>query len=421
MKQLATLAMVIFLMVFTSTLYTQWYAQNSGTNYPLKSVQFTDANTGYTCGYNTVLKTTNAGLNWIKTFLQGNHQSLTFTDDNTGFICSDSGKIFKTTNAGLNWESRNSGTIKNLTSVNFFNSQIGIITGYGKTLLKTTNSGESWFSIANIIWEVDFFSSTMLNSDYYFVTGTDSYIIRSTNGGANWIPYTHGDANPLFTVEFIDENTGFATGCCGMFMSTTNAGLNWTDNFYLSQGFTFYKLRFTDNNTGFCVGDNGMVYRSTNRGVYWDSTVTGTDQTIYSIYMFNSTTGFITGGFGTILKTTNGGGPGFPIGINQISQTIPESFSLGQNYPNPFNPTTKINFDVKAKAKLPNQLGSEKAKMFLSVYDVTGKIVIELLNSELAPGSYEIDFDGKNLPSGVYYYTLSSDGYRETRKMVLLK
>ncbi len=160
--------------VCVNTVYSQWYAQSSGTNYPLKSVQFTDQNTGYTCGYNTILKTTNSGVNWVKTILQGNHQSIVFIDNSTGFICGDSGKIFITTNAGGNWQSQSSGTVNNLTSINFYNSSTGIVTGYGKTLLKTTNSGVSWFSIANIIWEVDFLSSKILNDGTYYVTGSDS-------------------------------------------------------------------------------------------------------------------------------------------------------------------------------------------------------------------------------------------------------
>lgn len=418
MKQLVTIALVVCLMVFTSTVQTQWYAQNSGTNYSLKSVQFTDANTGYTCGYNTVLKTTNAGLNWIKTFLQGNHQSLTFKNDNTGFICSDSGKIFKTTNAGLNWESRNSGTIKNLTSVSFHDSQTGIITGYGKTLIKTTNSGESWFSIANIIWEVDFLSSKVIDENNYFATGSDTYIIRTTNGGANWITYTHGEVNPLFTIEFINNTTGFASGCCGMFMSTTNAGVNWTYNYYLSLGFTFYSLQFINPSTGYIVGSNGMIYRSTSNGLYWDSTITTTDEMLHSVEMINETTGWAVGGYGTILKTTHGGGPGFPIGINQISSEVPENFSLGQNYPNPFNPTTKINFEIPLSRGVT---GSAGRGVLLEIFDINGRIVKTLYEGSLQPGKYSIDFDGSNLPSGVYYYTLSSGGYRETRKMVLLK
>ncbi|MBN8584440.1 MAG: T9SS type A sorting domain-containing protein [Ignavibacteria bacterium] len=406
---------IIFILFFANTIFSQWYAQNSGTNYALKSVYFTNENTGYTCGYNTVLKTTNAGLNWINSFLQGNHQSLTFTDANTGFICGDSGKIFITVNGGANWVSQSSGTFKNLTSVNFYNSSTGIITGYGKTILKTTNSGVNWFSIANIIWEIDFLSSKVVNAENYYVSGTDSYIIRTTNGGANWIPYTHGEVNPLFTIEFINETTGFASGCCGMFMSTTNAGADWINNFYLSLGFTFYSLEFINSITGYIVGSNGMIYRSTSSGIYWDSTVTTTDEMLHSVSMINQNTGWTVGGYGTILKTTNGGGPGFPIGINQISSNVPDNFSLGQNYPNPFNPTTKITFEVKAKGR------SEKAKINLSVFDVTGKFISELINSSLEPGSYEIDFDGSNLPSGVYYYTFSSNGYRETRKMVLLK
>ena len=408
-------AILIFLIVFTNTVHAQWYAQNSGTNYPLKSVKFTDANTGYTCGYNTILKTTNAGANWVKTNLQGDHQSITFTDNNTGFICSDSGKIFRTTNAGLSWENQSSGTIKNLTSINFYNSLTGIVTGYGKTLLKTTDSGLNWFSIANIIWEVDFLSAKIIDENNYYATGSDSYIVKTTNGGNSWVPYTHGEVNPLLTVDFINDNTGYASGCCGMFMSTTNAGLNWTNNFYLSLGFTFYSLEFVNNTTGYIAGSNGMIYRSTSNGVNWDSTVTLTDETLYSVEMLDENTGWVVGGYGTILKTTNGGGPGFPIGIIQTSQSVPEQFSLGQNYPNPFNPATKINFEVKSKGR------GEKAKMILTVYDVTGRVTILLLNSELLPGSYEVDFDGSNLPSGVYYYMLRTEGYRETRKMVLLK
>ncbi len=402
-------------MTLNAVIYTQWYAQSSGTNYALKSVHFTDINTGYTCGYNTVLKTTNAGANWIKTFLQGEHQSLTFTDIYTGYIAGDSGKIFKTTNSGANWITQNSGTVSNLTLVNFVNSQTGIITGYEKTLLKTTNGGINWFSISNIIWFVDFLSSKIIDENNYYATGTDSYIIRTTNGGANWIPYTHGEVNPLFTVDFINGSTGFATGCCGMFMVTTNSGVNWADNNYLSLGFTFHSLKFINTSTGFCAGSNGMMYRTTSSGIYWDSTVTGTDQTLYSLQMLNNNTGWAVGGFGTILKTTNGGGPGFPIGIEHVSEVIPQNYSLHQNYPNPFNPTTKIKFDIKAVGR------SEKTKIELSVFNILGRQVAELVNAELAPGTYEAEFDGATFPSGIYYYRLSTGDYSETRKMVFLK
>ena len=88
---------------------------------------------------------------------------------------------------------------------------------------------------------------------------------------------------------------------------------------------------------------------------------------------------------------------------------------MHQNYPNPFNPTTKIKFDIKAEGR------SEKAKIELSVFNILGKQVAKLVNAGLAPGTFEVEFDARNLPSGVYYYRLTDGDFEETRKMVLLK
>ncbi len=407
--------LVTIIILFSSVTFSQWYPQTAGTNYELRSVFFTDQNTGYICGYNRVLKTTNAGENWISTFLQGKHNSVTFTSSLTGYICSDSGKIFKTTNSGGNWSLESTGTIKNLTTISFLNANTGIAAGYGKTILKTTSGGSSWFDIANLVWEVDFLSSKIISADNYYITGTDSYIIRTTNGGANWISYTHGAVNPLFTIEFIDENTGFATGCCGMYMTTTNAGTNWTYDYYLSQGFTFTSLKFVNGVTGFCSGGNGMIYKTTNLGISWDSTVTGTNEILYSLFMTDANTGWAVGNFGTILKTTNGGGTGFPIGIAPISTEIPGTFMLYQNYPNPFNPVTKIKFSI------PTNVKRQTSNVIFKVYNIAGELITTLINQELQPGTYEVEFDGNIMASGVYYYVLQTDNYRQTKKMVLLK
>src|SRR4030095_5756806 len=104
------------------------------------------------------------------------------------------------------------------------------------------------------------------------------------------------------------------------------------------------------------------------------------------------------------------------VGINQINSEIPENFSLSQNYPNPFNPMTNIKFQIP-------KLGFVK----ITVFDVLGKEVQILVNQQLSPGTYEADFDGSNLTSGVYYYQLTiineqlSILFNETKKMVLVK
>ena len=95
--------------------------------------------------------------------------------------------------------------------------------------------------------------------------------------------------------------------------------------------------------------------------------------------------------------------------------SIPFEFSLSQNYPNPFNPVTKIRYTVPTivtKSNIPVQL---------KVYDILGNRVLTLVDEKKPPGSYEIEFDGSNLPSGVYFYTLRAGAFSQTKKMVLLR
>jgi hypothetical protein len=99
------------------------------------------------------------------------------------------------------------------------------------------------------------------------------------------------------------------------------------------------------------------------------------------------------------------------VGINEGTHNItPNSFSLEQNYPNPFNPVTKIKFSIPSEGYTN-----------LKVYDALGREVETLINRNLQPGEYEMNFDASALPNGIYYYTLSSGSYTETRKMTLIK
>jgi hypothetical protein len=89
---------------------------------------------------------------------------------------------------------------------------------------------------------------------------------------------------------------------------------------------------------------------------------------------------------------------------------FPDDYSLTQNYPNPFNPSTLIKFSI-----------GKTGFTTLKLYNVLGKEVAALVNSELQAGPHEVTFDASNLPSGTYFYTLTSGYYSETRKMMFLK
>lgn len=98
------------------------------------------------------------------------------------------------------------------------------------------------------------------------------------------------------------------------------------------------------------------------------------------------------------------------VGINTLSTSVPDKFSLYQNYPNPFNPSTKIKFDIE-----------KSGFASLIVYNVAGKEITRLVNQNLNFGSYEFEFNAADLPSGVYFYKLETPTASMVKKMSLIK
>ena len=97
--------------------------------------------------------------------------------------------------------------------------------------------------------------------------------------------------------------------------------------------------------------------------------------------------------------------------VSNNGNTIADKFVLEQNYPNPFNPSTSISFSLP-----------KDAVVTLKVFDVSGKEVAVLLNNEFKQAnSYSVAFNGMNLSSGVYFYSLETEGFTDTKKMMLIK
>lgn len=97
-------------------------------------------------------------------------------------------------------------------------------------------------------------------------------------------------------------------------------------------------------------------------------------------------------------------------GVQGFTTELPKEFQLYQNYPNPFNPVTSIKFDIPKSSFV-------KMKM----YDVLGKQVDDLVNQDMEPGRYEVNWDGTNYSSGVYFYRIETKDFTKVMKMVLLK
>jgi hypothetical protein len=89
---------------------------------------------------------------------------------------------------------------------------------------------------------------------------------------------------------------------------------------------------------------------------------------------------------------------------------FPTDYSLNQNYPNPFNPTTQISYTI-----------AQQEYVQLHVYSLTGEKIATLVNQNQAPGTYQVNFNAENLPSGIYFYQLETKSTTLTRKMTLLQ
>ena len=88
----------------------------------------------------------------------------------------------------------------------------------------------------------------------------------------------------------------------------------------------------------------------------------------------------------------------------------PENYSLSQNYPNPFNPSTSISFTI-----------TKSTFVTLKIFNILGSEITTLVNQVTPSGKYEIKFDAKNLPSGIYLYTITAGEFVDTKKMLLMK
>jgi hypothetical protein len=169
------------------------------------------------------------------------------------------------------------------------------------------------------------------------------------------------------------------------------------------------------------VGYDGIYYkRSPDGGISWSNdtslTITYNPLPAYSSSPSVLVTGevvhtvwlaFRDGGIKIYYKRNPTGNT---VGINIIGSEIPKEFSLYQNYPNPFNPATHLRFEV-----------SELRFVNLKIYDMLGREAAELVSGELKPGTYEVEWNASDYPSGVYFYKLISGDFVETKKMILIK
>jgi hypothetical protein len=231
-------------------------------------------------------------------------------------------------------------------------------------------------------------------------------------------------------IDIVSKNFNAGTRQLNVTLNTT-ALQNLTGQYKINYVITEDNLVYTQSGNTYCTGGSGYVHKWVVRkmvnGATGENLNTGgtwTNGTIISkTFTDTLAAGLIEGNCKLKVFVYKDGSPlnsnaevqqaietGILLtGINEPSAT-PVKFELSQNYPNPFNPVTNIKFSIP-----------KSSYATLRIYDITGKLIDTYLDSRVNAGYYNAEIDGTKLSSGVYFYTLTADGYTDTKKMVLIK
>lgn len=418
-KQFLFISFLFFAFVFQSDKPIGWYVQPIPVNDMINDIYFTDSLNGWAVtdgspisndtGY--IMRTTNGGVNWVVQFdTTDKFHTIQFLDNNTGYAGGGFGRarFLKTTNGGMNWDFTTpfgSGT-GNILDLKFINTSTGWICSddnSGGGVFKTINGGVNWIRQLDQSYlpKKLFF----LNQDTGWVISDLRKLYRTNNAGTNW--FLQGNWNFISCIYFPSRDTGYASGDSTGFMKTINGGSNWTRlNNPVPGGSYGLCVHFINNSTGWFGSNFGKVLKiSDGQTVQYQNVPSFTNN---SIQFFDSLVGY--SGGAKMIKTTDGGGPVVSI-INNSFEVI-TNYKLYQNYPNPFNPNTVISYRLLVSGIIN-----------IKIYDLRGKEIATLVNERKSAGNYTINFDASkyNLSSGIYFYTLTTDSFKETKKMLLTK
>jgi photosystem II stability/assembly factor-like uncharacterized protein len=376
---------------------------------------------GFIAGWDgLLLKTTDAGNNWIKTpsLTSNDLEDIFFINETKGWIAGERGTVLITSDGGENWDSIKTNIQKRFFSIHFVTENDGWIASED-AIYKTTDGGINW-EVSKYQDTTYYYSIYFANNDTGWVAGDSAavgVILRTTDNGISWHKEFDTQLGYLSTILFIEDSIGYAFGENGARVKSIDFGSSWvllTPNIFITDNWE--SAYFINRNVGWIAGGSqSIIDKTTDGGINWvrQTFSPTTSLWLYSIFFTDSITGWAVGvgndssGLtGEIFKTTNGG---VTFVENEPGIEVTD-FKLYQNYPNPFNPATIIDYSIPSES-LVN----------IKIYNSLGEEAIELVNEVQPVGIYKFKLDASNLPSGIYFYRLKSGSFVETKKMVLIR
>ncbi|MEO8664722.1 MAG: T9SS type A sorting domain-containing protein [Ignavibacteria bacterium] len=226
--------------------------------------------------------------------------------------------------------------------------------------------------------------NTYLQCEYlstYSPNSAFANLVNQLGGVFSWTMTLNGDLQPMTVLGSLSSTPNVVTPLSYFWYGNAGTGNQTIEN-YLQKGANYFGFIFRPPNANY-----GILITNSDQ----DWIRTNTSPALMKNILYK-------------LVTTG-------VGIININNTIPDNFQLEQNYPNPFNPTTTINFSIPASSNVK-----------IKVYDALGQEVATLVDEFKSAGNYSASFTAAStLTSGIYFYTLTSNNFTDTKKLMLLK
>ena len=308
------------------------------------------------------------GNSWTEKTIAGNWLGdITFLSDGTGFIAGSAdstGAIFSSSDGGETWNLKRSfPDLWSVDKIKFSRDNLGWAIGYPQSIMRSTDKGLTWETIVDTVFSV---SNISISGDTAWFNYNNK-VLRTTDAGKTWESFKVFDYNNIIfsncDIDFVNSKVGYISTYDSRIYKSTDGGVTWTQEDF-PKGIENFAIDFIDENTGWVFGYPG-----------------------------------------TILKRD----PNY-VSVESHNEFLPVDFYLYQNYPNPFNPTTTISYTVP-----------KESFVTIKIYDILGREIKALVNEEKPIGLYNVSFNGHNLASGIYLYTIKAGAFVQTKKMVLMK
>lgn len=390
-------------------------------------MQFINSNTGWATisqsgvGY-ILIRTTNQGTNWFVIYSDSSKVGkFQFINDTLGYAMGYSNGFHlmsKTTNSGYNWTVMQSSFSYVYSGFYMVNADTGWVNAFyvpSQVTLRTTNGFQTLEQISTGGGGTPatlYFFKEKYNGEYCGYLLGAGILSKTTNSGYNWQQFSFSGFGNVNSFSFLNKDTGWVVYLPSVvhnsqILYTSNAGQNWTQQFISNIQGDFGYIQALNNFQLRCgKGSYNKILISTNSGINWGYQTSPINDNS-GIYFYDTLLGFAWSN--QVVRTINGGGP--ITQISNINKQITNSYKLYQNYPNPFNPSTTIEFEIPKTSLVK-----------LVIYDILGREKEILINEKISHGTYKSDFNGENLSTGIYFYSLFADGIRiDTKKLVVIK